>query len=130
MIGARISDASITYMRRRLKAFGGHGRILSVMTPSPFAAAILTLALFSLPVSGGWTKETLPIEPDLATRIDEHYDHEARLFLMLYSLHGDGHVDDLFAPFTGRESGVHDRRERLTAQSPRSTSSRSAALMA
>jgi hypothetical protein len=38
-------------------------------------------------------KDVLPIEPDLSTRIDELYDHEARLFLMLYSLKGDGHVD-------------------------------------
>ena len=35
----------------------------------------------------------LPLEPDLATRIDELYDHEARLFLMLYSLKGNGQVD-------------------------------------
>ena len=46
-----------------------------------------------LPVSGGWTKEMLPLEPDLATRIDEQYDHEARLFLILYSLNGAGKVD-------------------------------------
>ncbi|MDN5940453.1 MAG: hypothetical protein L0H94_01105, partial [Nitrospira sp.] len=49
--------------------------------------------LLLLPVSGGWTTEILPLEPDLATRIDEHYDHEARLFLTLYSLHGNGQVD-------------------------------------
>ncbi len=78
----------------RLKAFGGHGRISPVVTPSPFPASILTcFLLLLLPLSGGWAKDSLPVEPDLATRIDEHYDHEARLFLMLYSLHGDGHVD-------------------------------------
>jgi hypothetical protein len=38
-------------------------------------------------------KDVLPVEPDISTRIDELYDHEARLFLMLYSLKGDGHVD-------------------------------------
>ncbi|HKY71106.1 MAG TPA: hypothetical protein VJL88_04250 [Nitrospira sp.] len=38
-------------------------------------------------------KDVLPIEPDLSTRIDELYDHEARLFLILYSLKGDGQVD-------------------------------------
>ena len=37
--------------------------------------------------------EVLPIEPDVNTRIDELYDHEARLFLMLFSLKGDGQVD-------------------------------------
>ena len=36
---------------------------------------------------------TLPVEPDISLRIDEVYDHEARLFLMLFSLKGDGKVD-------------------------------------
>ena len=40
-----------------------------------------------------WSKEALPIEPDVSTRLDELYDHEARLFLMLYSLKGDGKFD-------------------------------------
>jgi hypothetical protein len=40
-----------------------------------------------------WSKDVLPTEPDVSTRIDELYDHEARLFLMLYSLKGDGQVD-------------------------------------
>ncbi|MDW7648593.1 MAG: hypothetical protein SCG73_03120 [Nitrospiraceae bacterium] len=62
------------------------------MAPSRFAASILTCVLL-LPLSGGWAKDSLPVEPDLATRIEEHYDQEARLFLMLYALHGDGHVD-------------------------------------
>jgi hypothetical protein len=43
--------------------------------------------------SAGIAKDLLPIEPDLTTRVDELYDHEARLFIMLYSLEGDGHVD-------------------------------------
>lgn len=38
-------------------------------------------------------RETLPVEPDENTRVDELYDHEARLFLMLYSLKGNGEVD-------------------------------------
>jgi hypothetical protein len=38
-------------------------------------------------------KDVLPIEPDISTRIDELYDHEARLFILLYSLKGDGQVD-------------------------------------
>jgi hypothetical protein len=41
----------------------------------------------------GWSRDPLPIEPDLSTRIDELYDHEARLFLILYSLKGNGQVD-------------------------------------
>ena len=38
-------------------------------------------------------KDVLPVEPDISTRVDELYDHEARLFLMLYSLKGDGQID-------------------------------------
>ena len=64
------------------------------MTLSQSAASIFMVSLLLLlSVSGGWTKDLLPLEPDLATRIDEHYDHEARLFLILYSLHGNGQVD-------------------------------------
>ena len=64
------------------------------MTPSQSAASIFVVSLLLLFfVSSGWTKELLPLEPDLATRVDEHYDHEARLFLSLYSLKGNGQVD-------------------------------------
>ena len=41
----------------------------------------------------GWAENLLPVEPDLNTRLDELYDHEARLFIMLYSLKGNGQVD-------------------------------------
>ena len=84
-------------------ALEGHARIHRprqphyrefVVTPLQLAACVLTVSLFLLlPGPGGWTKEILPLEPDLATRIDELYDHEARLFLMLYSVKGDGQVD-------------------------------------
>jgi hypothetical protein len=53
---------------------------------------LLSLSLF-LPRADVWSKDVLPIEPDISTRIDELYDHEARMFLMLYSLNGDGKVD-------------------------------------
>jgi hypothetical protein len=53
----------------------------------------------------GWSKEALPIEPDESTRVDELYDHEARLFLMLYSLKGNGEVDYV----TGRLVQEHTR---------------------
>jgi len=54
----------------------------------------LFLYLSLLPLQADvWSKEGLPIEPDVSTRIDELYDHEARLFLMLFSLNGDGKVD-------------------------------------
>jgi hypothetical protein len=52
---------------------------------------VAVLAIF-IP-GGGWTKETLPVEPDESSRVDEQYDHEARMFLMLYSLKGNGEVD-------------------------------------
>jgi hypothetical protein len=52
----------------------------------------LSLNLF-LSRADVWSKDVLPIEPDVSTRIDELYDHEARLFLMLYSLNGDGKID-------------------------------------
>src|SRR5437879_13463401 len=36
---------------------------------------------------------SLPLEPDVSTRVDELYDSESRLYLFLYSLKGDGTVD-------------------------------------
>jgi len=45
------------------------------------------------PGQTGWSKEPLPVEPDITTRLDELYDHEARLFIMLYSLTGNGQID-------------------------------------
>jgi hypothetical protein len=35
----------------------------------------------------------LPAEPDESTRVDEVLDNESRLYLILYSLKGDGKVD-------------------------------------
>ncbi len=58
-----------------------------------FAMVFLLSATFVLSVDNAWAREMLPAEPDVSTRIDELYDHEARLFLMLYSLKGDGKVD-------------------------------------
>lgn len=52
----------------------------------------IMIAALPLP-SATWAKEGLPVEPDENTRVDELYDHEARMFLFLYSLNGDGVVD-------------------------------------
>jgi hypothetical protein len=52
-----------------------------------------------------WSRETLPVEPDESTRVDEQYDHEGRMLLMLYSLKGDGSVDYV----TGRMVQEHSR---------------------
>jgi len=41
----------------------------------------------------GEAKDLLPAEPDVSTRLDELYDHEARLFITLYSLTGNGQID-------------------------------------
>lgn len=64
-----------------------------VVTSSQRAALVLWCASLLFPVTVGSAREPLPSEPDLSTRIDELYDHEARLFLMLYSLRGNGQVD-------------------------------------
>ena len=50
---------------------------------------------------------SLPLEPDVTTRVDELYDSESRLYLFLYSLKGDGTVDYV----TGRFVREHARSE-------------------
>jgi hypothetical protein len=59
------------------------------------ATLMLTLLIASLLIvpARSSSHEVLPVEPELATRLDELYDHEARLFIMLYSLKGNGQVD-------------------------------------
>lgn len=65
----------------------------SVVATSPLTVSILVFLALLCSETGGSTKDFLPTEPDISTRIDELYDHESRLFLMLYSLHGNGQVD-------------------------------------
>jgi hypothetical protein len=60
---------------------------------APILSALIWSVILILPSSPAWTKDILPVEPDISTRIEEHYDHEARLFLMLFSLKGNGQVD-------------------------------------
>jgi hypothetical protein len=60
--------------------------------------------MFLVPLPS-WSKETLPVEPDESMRVDEQYDHEGRMFLLLYSLKGDGVVDYI----TGRMVQEHAR---------------------
>ena len=55
--------------------------------------------------SSSWSKDNLPVEPDVNLRVDEQYDHEGRMLLMLYSLKGDGVVDYV----TGRMVQEHSR---------------------
>ncbi|MER3424349.1 MAG: hypothetical protein C4293_15150 [Nitrospiraceae bacterium] len=61
---------------------------------------IVLLVMLSLMIGLSWvsphaasTIEALPVEPDENLRVDEQYDHESRMFLMLYSLKGNGEVD-------------------------------------
>ena len=63
------------------------------MTNLRVAASLLLAVLLFIPATSAWSQDPLPSEPDLNSRLDELYDHEARLFIMLYSLHGDGKVD-------------------------------------
>lgn len=61
--------------------------------PRALCPLLVLLALCLCWPSKGEARDLLPAEPDLSTRVDELYDHEARLFIMLYSLKGDGRVD-------------------------------------
>ena len=54
-----------------------------------------------------WSKDTLPIEPDENARVDEQYDHEGRMLLMLYSLKGDGVVDYVTARMVQEHARSH-----------------------
>ena len=47
---------------------------------------------------------SLPIEPDVTTRVDELYDSESRLYLFLYSLKGDGTVDYITGRFVREQA--------------------------
>jgi hypothetical protein len=70
----------------------------------PLLAAVCGMILL-VSLSSALAKEQLPVEPDENTRLDELYDHEARMFLFLYSLKGDGVVDYV----TGRMVEDHAR---------------------
>lgn len=70
--------------------------------------ATLLLAVIGLALvipRAGWAKDSLPAEPDESLKVDELYDHEARLYLQLFSLKGDGVVDYV----TGRSVLEHAR---------------------
>ena len=54
---------------------------------------LAALLCSSVVVPSALSREALPVEPDTNLRVDELYDHEARLFIILYSLKGDGKVD-------------------------------------
>jgi hypothetical protein len=68
---------------------------------------LLCFGLFLSAPPSARTLESLPTEPDLNTRIDELYDHEARLLLFLYSLKGNGEFDYV----AGRFVREHTRGE-------------------
>jgi hypothetical protein len=60
---------------------------------SVFVLILLLLLDLGSSFLTGEAKSLLPAEPDVSTRVDELYDHEARLFITLYSLAGNGQVD-------------------------------------
>lgn len=60
---------------------------------SHLVAALLLAASLAGSPSPAAAIDQLPVEPDVSTRLDELYDHEARLFIALYSLAGDGRID-------------------------------------
>lgn len=53
----------------------------------------MTACLLSVLSPGVYANSPLPVEPDETTRVDELFDNESGLYLMLYSLSGDGRVD-------------------------------------
>lgn len=64
--------------------------------------ALAACLLWGTP-SGIHAGSSLPAEPDETVRVDELLDNESRLYLMLYSLTGDGKVDYV----TGRR--IHEQ---------------------
>jgi len=69
------------------------------------ALTVLGIALLNPP--GDSAYERLPVEPDENLRVDELYDHEARMFLMLYSLKGNGEVDYVTARMVQEHARSH-----------------------
>jgi hypothetical protein len=65
--------------------------------------AFILLGL-SVPASA---RDTLPVEPDENSRVDEQYDHEGRMLLLLYSLKGDGNVDYVTARMVQEHTRSH-----------------------
>jgi len=63
--------------------------------------------LWGLPLPVVQAGVSLPAEPDESTRVDELLDNESRLYLLLYSLAGDGKVDYV----TGRRIHEQSRSE-------------------
>lgn len=69
-------------------------RAMALSSFRRFSLLFFGLAVMLLfPAKSGFPADRLPAEPDISSRIDEVYDHESRLFLMLFSLKGDGKVD-------------------------------------
>ena len=73
--------------------------------------ALRTIALVACllwgPLQNVHAGPPLPAEPDESLRVDEVLDNESRLYLMLYSLAGDGKVDYV----TGRRIHEQNRSE-------------------
>ena len=79
--------------------------VRSTVRKSTAGMLVVVVGLAVVAPPAAWTTETLPVEPELTLRLDEHYDHESHMFLMLFSLKGDGKVDYV----TGRMVQQHMR---------------------
>ena len=58
-----------------------------------FLTIVLAACLLLGPLPGAHAGSFLPVEPDETTRVDELLDNESGMYLMLYSLKGDGKMD-------------------------------------
>ncbi len=54
---------------------------------------VVLLASSRMFSSLGWSQPNLPTEPDEETRLEEIYDYEAQMIILLYSLKGTDKVD-------------------------------------
>src|SRR5881409_1516126 len=65
---------------------------------------LMSVCVLGLTSASHGAAESLPLEPDVSTRVDELYDSESRLYLFLYSLKGDGTVDYITGRFVREQA--------------------------
>src|SRR2546427_12989584 len=102
MVGKRGESCNPSARLSRVNpARGGLMRALLV------SLVLMSVCVLGLTSASHGAAGSLPLEPDVSTRVDELYDSESRLYLFLYSLKGDGTVDYI----TGRFVRQHARSE-------------------
>ena len=65
---------------------------------------LMSVCMLGLTSASHVAAGSLPLEPDVSTRVDELYDSESRLYLFLYSLKGDGTVDYITGRFVREQA--------------------------